>query len=155
MQKEKNALKEEIKEEATEKVETTEVDEKAPKTKKKKRGGKTVSVGNAFVKATFNNTTISITDMQGNVIASASAGLMGYSGSKKSTPYVAGLIANSVATKAKNFGLQDVNVYVKGIGSGRESAVRGLQSSGINVVSIKDVTPLPHNGCKRPRTRRV
>jgi len=149
----------------TEKVEATEavkVGEKAPKgslregkTKKKKKGGKTVTLGNVYVKATFNNTIISITDLQGNVIASGSAGLMGYSGSKKSTPYVAGLVANSVATKAKGYGLQEVNVFVKGIGSGRESAVRGLQSSGINIISIKDITPLPHNGCKRPRVRRV
>lgn len=158
MVKEKNELKEEKKEEATEKVETTEaveVEEKEKKTKKKKKGGKNIAVGNAFVKATFNNTIITITDLQGNVIASGSAGFMGYSGSKKSTPYVAGLIASSVATKAKAHGLQEVSVYVKGIGSGRESAVRGLQSSGINIVAIKDVTPLPHNGCKRPRTRRV
>jgi len=148
----------EKKEEAieTEKVESTEaIEVEEKKTKKKKKGGKNIAVGNAFIKATFNNTIITITDLQGNVIASGSAGFMGYSGSKKSTPYVAGLIANSVATKAKVHGLQEVNVYVKGIGSGRESAVRGLQSSGINIVAIKDVTPLPHNGCKRPRTRRV
>jgi small subunit ribosomal protein S11 len=153
--------KEEVKKEEVvatdEKVETTEaveVDEKVKKIKKKK-GGKNIAVGNAFVSATFNNTIITITDLQGNVIASASAGFMGYSGSKKSTPYVAGLIANSVATKAKGHGLQEVSVYVKGIGSGRESAVRGLQAAGINIVAIKDITPLPHNGCKRPRTRRV
>lgn len=141
--------------EKVEKTEAVEVEEKGKKVRKKKKGGKTVTVGNAFVKATFNNTTISITDLQGNVIASGSAGSMGYSGSKKSTPYVAGLIANSVATKAKGFGVQDVSVFVKGIGSGRESAVRGLQSSGINITAIKDVTPLPHNGCKKPRVRRV
>ena len=125
------------------------------KVKKKKKGARTVTVGNAYVTATFNNTMITITDLSGAVIASGSAGTMGYTGSKKSTPYVAGLIANSVSTKAKGFGLTEVNVYVKGIGSGRESAVRGLQSSGINVTSIKDITPLPHNGCKRPRPRRV
>ena len=170
MAKEKEQKKEkrvENKEEAVEaekveKTEEVEVGEKAPKeslrdgkTRRKKKGGKAVTVGNAYVKATFNNTIISITDLQGNIIASSSAGLMGYSGSKKSTPYVAGLVANSVATKAKGFGLQEVSVYVRGIGSGRESAVRGLQSSGINITAIKDVTPLPHNGCKRPRTRRV
>ena len=132
-----------------------EVKVEKAKGKKKKKGGKTVTVGNAFVKATFNNTIITITDLSGNVIATGSAGMMGYGGSKKSTPYVAGLIAGTVATKAKSYGLTEVSVYVKGIGSGRESAVRGLQSSGINIVAIKDVTPLPHNGCKRPRVRRV
>jgi small subunit ribosomal protein S11 len=135
---------------AEEKVEDTE-----KKVKRKKKGAKSVSVGNAYVKATFNNTMITITDLQGNVLAAGSAGSMGYSGSKKSTPYVAGLIANAVATKVKGFGMGDVNVYVKGIGSGRESAVRALQSSGLNIMTIKDITPLPHNGCKRPRPRRV
>ena len=146
---------EEVKETAA--AEEVKVDEKADgkKVKRKKKGSKNVPIGNAYVKATFNNTNITVTDLNGNVVASASAGTMGYSGSKKSTPYVAGLIANSVATKAKGFGMADVNVFVKGIGSGRESAVRGLQSSGLNVLTIKDVTPLPHNGCKRPRTRRV
>lgn len=130
-------------------------EEGAKKTKRKKKGAKSVSVGNAYVKATFNNTMVTITDLQGNVLASGSAGSMGYSGSKKSTPYVAGLISNSVVTKVKGFGMADVNVYVKGIGSGRESAVRALQSSGLNILTIKDITPLPHNGCKRPRPRRV
>lgn len=158
---------EEKKEEATEAVEksTTEVvaDEKgeekveeiAKKIKRKKKGAKSVAVGNAYVKATFNNTIVTITDLQGNVLASGSAGSMGYSGSKKSTPYVAGLISNSVATKVKAFGMGDINVYVNGIGSGRESAVRALQASGLNITTIKDITPLPHNGCKRPRPRRV
>jgi len=152
-------MTEEKKQEKTEEIKDVAkditADASAPKTKKKKKGGKTVTVGNVFVKATFNNTIITITDLSGNVIASGSAGILGYGGSKKSTPYVAGLIANSVATKAKNFGLTEVSVYVKGIGSGRESAVRGLQSSGINVTAIKDITPLPHNGCKRERIRRV
>lgn len=146
---------EDVKSEKVGKIEAVEVEEKKKVIKKKKRDSKNITVGNAYVKATFNNTTITITDLQGNAIASGSAGLMGYTGSKKSTPYVASLVANSVATKAKNYGLQEVNVFVKGIGSGRESAVRGLQSSGINITAIKDVTPLPHNGCKRPRARRV
>ena len=141
---------EEVTVEKTEDVKTEKV-----KGKKKKKNAKTVTVGNVYVTATFNNTMVTITDLSGNVIASGSAGTMGYTGSKKSTPYVAGLIANSVSNKAKGFGLTEVNVYVKGIGSGRESAVRGLQSSGINVVSVKDITPLPHNGCRRPRPRRV
>ena len=137
-----------------EKVEEKD-DAREKKSKRKKKGIKSVSVGNAYVKATFNNTIVSITDLNGNVLANGSAGGMGYSGAKKSTPYVAGLVVNSVANKVKTFGLSDVNVYVKGVGSGRESAVRALQSSGLNIISIKDVTPLPHNGCKRPRVRRV
>ena len=161
MAKDKKEEKLNTTEEVSEKVETTgdagidTTEGEAKKTKKKKKTGKNIALGNAFVKATFNNTIISITDLNGNVIASGSAGSMGYGGSKKSTPYVAGLISGSVAGKAKNHGVADVNVYVKGIGSGRESAVRALQASGINIISIRDVTPLPHNGCKRPRTRRV
>lgn len=151
---------EDVKVEKSESVEATkdekvEADKEPKKSKKKKKTGKNITLGNAFVKATFNNTIISITDLNGNVIASGSAGNLGYSGSKKSTPYVAGLVAGNVAAKAKSHGVADVNVFIKGIGSGRESAVRGLQSSGINIISIKDVTPLPHNGCKRPRVRRV
>lgn len=133
----------------------SKVEEGVKKTKRKKKGAKSVAVGNAYVKATFNNTIVTITDLQGNVLASGSAGSMGYSGSKKSTPYVAGLISNAVATKVKGFGMGDINVYVNGIGSGRESAVRALQASGLNITTIKDITPLPHNGCKRPRPRRV
>jgi len=153
MPEEKQEKIEEVKEQPV--VEEVATEEKTPKAKKKKKGGKSVTVGYAYVKATFNNTIITITDLSGNVVATGSAGMLGYGGSKKSTPYVAGLIANTVATKAKSFGMSEVSVFVKGIGSGRESAVRGLQSSGINIVAIKDVTPLPHNGCKRERTRRV
>ncbi|MFA7308571.1 MAG: 30S ribosomal protein S11 [Patescibacteria group bacterium] len=123
--------------------------------KKKKKFKKHIPIGHAYVSASFNNTIISITDLSGNVLAAGSAGSMGYSGTKKSTPYVAGLVAGSVATKAKNFGMSDISVFVKGIGSGRESAVRALQSSGMNVVAIKDLTPLPHNGCRRKKVRRV
>lgn len=125
------------------------------KKKRKKKVKKHVPVGYAFVKATFNNTIISVADANGNVVASGSAGSLGYYGTKKSTPYVAGLVANSVAAKVKNFGMEEIHVFVKGIGSGRESAVRALQSSGLNVVVIKDVTPLPHNGCRRKKIRRV
>ena len=157
MAEEKELKKEkEVSLEPAEKAESVSVDEpKEKKTKKKKKGGKTITNGSVFVKATFNNTIVSITDLDGNVIASCSAGVLGYGGSKKSTPYVAGLISNNAATKAKSFGMSDVNVFVKGIGSGRESAVRGLQAAGLNIISIKDLTPLPHNGCKKPRVRRV
>ncbi len=132
----------------------TKKEEGKPK-KKKKKAKKNVPLGTAYVKATFNNTIITITDPNGNVLTSSSAGVLGYSGTKKSTPYVAGLAANSVADKAKSFGMSEINVFVKGIGSGRESAVRALQSSGLNVLSIKDITPLPHNGCRRKKIRRV
>ncbi|MBI2448039.1 30S ribosomal protein S11 [Candidatus Microgenomates bacterium] len=130
-----------------------DTDKKAAK--KKKKFKRHVPTGTAYVKATFNNTIISITDTQGNTVATSSAGSIGYSGSKKSTPYVAGLVANNVAAKAKTFGLGELNVFVKGIGSGRESAVRALQASGINITAIRDVTPLPHNGCRRKKARRV
>lgn len=163
MSEEAKEQKEEKKIESTSAPENTEAvatdvatdESKEKKVKRKKKSGKNVPVGNAYVKATFNNTIITITDQSGNVVASASAGAMGYSGSKKSTPYVAGLIAGAVATKAKNFGMSEISVYVKGIGSGRESAVRALNASGLSITAIKDVTPLPHNGCKRERPRRV
>ncbi len=133
----------------------SEEESKNQKAKKKRKFKKHIPLGNAYVKATFNNTLVTITDTMGNVIASGSAGTIGYSGAKKSTPYVGGLVSGSVATKAKNFGLTDVNVFVKGIGSGREAAVRALQASGINVLAIKDVTPMPHAGCRRKKVRRV
>jgi len=144
--------------ESSKEEKTEEADSKTKKLqakKAKKKIKRHVPFGNAYVKATFNNTMISITDPNGNVLASASAGLLGYSGTKKSTPYVAGLAANSVAAKVKTLGMEQVNVFVKGIGSGRESAVRALQSAGLNVVAIKDITPLPHNGCRRKKVRRV
>lgn len=123
------------------------------KTKGKKKTLKNVTNGAVHIQATFNNTVISITDKQGNVIVWSSPGLVGFSGSKKSTPFAAQIAASDAAKKAKDLGMQSVDVFVKGPGSGRESAIRALQAAGLTVTSIKDVTPVPHNGC-RPRKRR-
>lgn len=129
-------------------------EEKKPKKRKiKKKVTKEVSSGVAHIKSTFNNTIISITDKKGHVIAWASSGLAGFKGTKKGTPFAAQSAAEHVAAKAKEVGLKDVDVLVKGPGSGRETAIRALQANGIEINSIKDVTPIPHNGC-RPRKRR-
>jgi small subunit ribosomal protein S11 len=111
--------------------------------------------GIAHVHASYNNTIITITDERGNVLASASAGALGFRGPKKATPYSAMRVAEALAAKTEKLGLRDLQVLVKGIGAGREAALRGLVASGYNVLAVRDVTPLPHNGCKPPRPRRV
>jgi small subunit ribosomal protein S11 len=128
-------------------------EKKLKKKKIKKKVKKEVSSGIAHVKSTFNNTIISITDLKGNLIAWASSGLVGFKGTKKGTPFAAQSAAEQVAAKAKEVGVKEVDVLVKGPGSGRETAIRALQANGIEISSIKDVTPIPHNGC-RPRKRR-
>lgn len=129
---------------------------KAPKAKpKKKKVLKGVTSGIAFIKSTFNNTVITITDKQGNTLAWASTGVVGFSGSKKSTPFAAQIAASNAAKKALAIGLREVDVCVKGPGSGRESAIRALAAAGLNVLSIKDTTPIPHNGCRPSKRRRV
>jgi len=125
------------------------------KGKKKKKAIKMVSVGKAFVKATYNNTLVTLTDQNGNVISWSSAGICGFKGPKKATPYAASVIVKDAVQKAAPYGLKDVAVFVKGVGMGRESAVRGLNANGLNVISIKDVTPIPHNGCRKRKPRRV
>ncbi|MCD6391843.1 MAG: 30S ribosomal protein S11 [Dehalococcoidia bacterium] len=124
-----------------------------PKKKRIRKTHKKVSEGKAYIQSTFNNTIITITDMQGSVIAWSSSGLAGFKGSRKGTPYAAQLAARDVAHRAMSSGMRRVEVYVKGPGSGREAAIRALQASGITVIGIRDVTPIPHNGC-RPRGRR-
>ena len=127
-----------------------------PKAKKtKRREKKNVVHGQAHIKSTFNNTIVSITDLQGNTISWASAGNVGFKGSRKSTPFAAQLAAESAARKAQEHGLQKVDVFVKGPGSGRETAIRSLQAAGLEVGSINDVTPQAHNGCRPPKRRRV
>jgi len=127
---------------------------KQKKTKKKEK--KNISVGKAFVQATYNNTIVTLTDPQGNVISWASAGAEGFKGSRKSTPFAAQMAAQTAATKAMNSaGLKTVEVFVKGPGIGREAAVRSLFQSGLDVTKIKDVTPVPHNGCRPKKRRRV
>jgi len=126
---------------------------KTPATRVKRRQKKNISSGIVHVSASFNNTMVTITDEQGNAISWSSAGGMGFKGSRKSTPYAAQLAAEDAAKKAMEHGMQTVNVQVRGPGSGRESALRALSSTGLVVQMIKDVTPIPHNGC-RPRKRR-
>ncbi len=122
------------------------------KAKKKALG---FTSGIVHIQATFNNTIISICDRQGNIIVWSSPGLVGFSGSKKSTPFAAQVAASDAGRKAKDLGLETVEVYVKGAGSGRESAIRALQASGLSVTVIRDVTPIPHNGCRARKKRRV
>lgn len=121
----------------------------------KKRVRREVARGVAHIQATFNNTIITITDMDGKVVAWASAGTVGFTGSRKSTPYAAQMAAESSARKAMEQGMKHVEVYVKGPGAGREAAIRSLQAVGLSVSLIKDVTPIPHNGCRPPKRRRV
>jgi len=121
----------------------------------KRRERKNISSGVAHVSATFNNTKITITDAQGNAIAWSSAGGQGFKGSRKSTPYAAQMAAEDVGRKAMEHGMKTLEVQVKGPGSGRESALRALQTVGFQITSIKDVTPIPHNGCRPPKRRRV
>ena len=121
----------------------------------KKKTKKTVIEGNVYIQATFNNTIISITDINGNAIAWSSAGGLGFRGAKKSTPYAAQTTCETAAKKAMDFGLREVNVFVKGPGVGRESAIRTLGVLGLKVRTIRDVTPIPHNGCRPRKTRRV
>ena len=116
---------------------------------------RTISHGKVHVHATFNNTIITITDTQGNAVVSGSAGSRGFKGSRKSTPFAARTAAEVTIRSAKDFGLQEVDIFVNGPGPGRESAIRAIQASGVRVRSISDVTPIPHNGCRPPKKRRV
>lgn len=124
-----------------------------PRTRRRER--KTVPVGRAYIQSTFNNTLITLTDPQGNVIAWSSAGTLGFSGSRKSTAFAAQRAGDNAARKGMEQGLRQVDAYVRGPGAGRESAIRALQSAGMLVTSIRDVTPVPHNGCRPPKRRRV
>jgi len=122
---------------------------------KKKKEKKTVYEGKVFIQATFNNTIVTITDLNGNAISWQSAGGLGFRGAKKSTPFAAQSTAETAAQKAMDFGLREVHVFVKGPGVGRESAIRSLGALGLKVKSIRDITPIPHNGCRPRKTRRV
>ncbi len=125
------------------------------KTTNKRRVKKNVEHGQAHIKSSFNNTIVTITDTQGNALAWSSAGGLGFRGSKKSTPYAAQMASEAATKAALVHGLKSVDVFVKGPGSGREAAIRALQACGVNVTSIRDVTPVPHNGCRPPKRRRV
>ena len=121
----------------------------------RRRVSKNIQNGKAHINSSFNNTIVTISDVQGNVLSWASAGGLGFKGSRKSTPFAAGEVAETAAKSAMEHGLKTVEVYVKGPGAGRESAIRSLQTAGLEITSIKDVTPIPHNGCRPPKRRRV
>ena len=127
----------------------------AKKVNRKRRVKKNIETGIAHIHSTFNNTIVMITDASGNAVAWSSAGSLGFKGSKKSTPFAAQMAAEQAAKAAMEHGLRTVEVFVKGPGSGREAAIRALQAAGLEVTSIKDVTPIPHNGCRPPKRRRV
>ncbi|MFC1594419.1 30S ribosomal protein S11 [Candidatus Omnitrophota bacterium] len=125
------------------------------KQRSKKKVVRKVSSGIVRIQATFNNTIITISDKEGHTLAWSSPGVMGFSGSKKSTPFAAQIAASDAAKKVKEMGVQEVQIFVRGPGSGREAAVRAFQASGLNVISVKDITPIPHNGCRGRKRRRV
>lgn len=129
--------------------------DKQNKFKSRKKAAKQVTSGIAHIQASFNNTIVTISDKNGNTVAWSSSGAVGFSGSKKSTPFAAQIAAENAAKKAIEHGMKEVEVYVKGPGSGRESAIRALQAAGLSISVIKDVTPIPHNGCRPPKRRRV
>lgn len=125
------------------------------KTSKSKKVAQQVSSGNMYVQATYNNTIVTATDLNGNTLAWASAGHCGFKGPKKATPYASSVIIRQLSEKLAPIGLKDVHVFVTGVGGGRDSAVRSLNTSGFNVLSLKDLTPIPHNGCRAPKPRRM
>jgi small subunit ribosomal protein S11 len=127
----------------------------AKRTRIKKKEKKNISSGVVHIQSTFNNTIVTITDPVGNVLSWSSSGVQGFKGSRKSTPFAAQLAAEDAVKKALEYGMKTVEVFVKGPGAGRESALRSLQAAGFNITSIKDVTPIPHNGCRPPKRRRV
>ena len=148
-------MTEEMKQEApVEAVEPT-TEDAAPKAKRKKNKKKQVPRGRVYVTATYNNTIITFTDPHGNALAQSSAGRCGFKGPKKSTPYAAGIIVKAAAEKVHEMGLRDVDVFVRGVGSGRDGAIRAINAQGFNMLSIRDVTPIPHNGCRPKKARRM
>lgn len=135
-----------------------EVKKAAPKSLKAKRKGKVktqVSHGKAYIQATYNNTIVTLCDLNGNVLAWSSAGSSGFKGPKKATPYAASIVVKNALDKAADYGIKEVNLFVTGVGQGREGAIRAFNTHGVALLSIKDVTPIPHNGCRPPRPRRV
>ena len=137
------------------KVEAQQEGKPAEKAARKKKGKKNIAEGVVHIHSTFNNTIVTVTDYQGNVISWSSAGTMGFKGSRKGTPFAAQQAADNAAKKAMDHGVRSVQVFVRGPGAGRESALRSLQAAGFNISMIKDVTPIPHNGCRPPKRRRV
>lgn len=141
--------------EATASAEVAKSADKGKKKAKKVAAARQVASGRAYVKSTYNNTIVTFTDQNGNVLSWCSAGQCGFKGPKKATPYAATIIVRTAADKVRKYGLKEVSVFVRGIGGGRESAVRAINANGFIVTTIKDITPIPHNGCRAPRPRRV
>ncbi len=131
------------------------VSSKAAKSKRKAKAKTQISHGKAYVQATYNNTIVSLCDLNGNVLGWSSAGSSGFKGPKKATPYAASIVVKNALDKIADYGLKEVNLFITGVGQGREGAIRAFNTHGVNVLSIKDVTPIPHNGCRAPRPRRV
>jgi small subunit ribosomal protein S11 len=125
------------------------------KSRARRRERRIIPAGRAYIQSSFNNTIVTITDPEGNVLGWGSSGTVGFKGSRKGTPYAAQLAAQDAVKKSQNYGIRQVDVFVKGPGSGREAAIRALQGAGLTITSIKDVTPIPHNGCRPPKRRRV
>jgi small subunit ribosomal protein S11 len=138
-------------EEATEKKST----KAAAKPRKKTKAKTAISHAKAYIQATYNNTIVTLADLNGNVLAWSSAGSSGFKGPKKSTPYAASIVVRNALEKAGDYGIKEINLFITGVGQGREGAIRAFHANNINVLSIKDVTPIPHNGCRPPRPRRV
>ncbi len=154
MTKEKNS-QEKKSEVEVKKIVKKEGPKKVLESKKKSKKKRQVLKGKANIKCSYNNTVVSLSDLNGNVLAWATSGLLGFKGAKKATPYAATQVVANVAEKVKKYGLKDLEVFVKGVGSGRESSVRALANNGFNLISIKDVTPIPHNGCRARKPRRL
>ena len=154
MTKEKNN-QEKKSEVEVKKIVKKEEPKKVLESKKKSKKKRQVLKGKANVKCSYNNTVVSLSDLNGNVLAWATSGLLGFKGAKKATPYAATQVVANVAEKVKKYGLKDLEVFVKGVGSGRESSVRALANNGFNLISIKDITPIPHNGCRARKPRRL
>ena len=156
MNKKSEKVEKKIENKEVKKVDSKKIESKKVSSfKKKKKVKKNITSGIAYVYSTFNNTIISIADTNGNVISWASAGQKGFKGSRKSTPYAAQIAADAAASKALEYGMKSITVQVKGPGSGRETALRALQAKGFKILSIKDTTPMPHNGVRPPKKRRV
>lgn len=147
MTEEKDTIQEEVKTPAIAEVVKAET--------QAKKGKKSVFKGQAHIQCTYNNTIITVSDMNGATLGWSSSGMLGFKGAKKSTPFAATKVASDVSEKVKKFGLKELMIFIKGVGGGRESAVRGLSGAGFDVISIKDITPAPHNGCRRRKPRRV
>lgn len=152
---EENSKENEAEEKLPEKAEGKKEKKTAVPRRKKKKEVKQIPSGRVYVQATYNNTLISVTDPRGNVLAWSSAGSNGFKGPKKATPYAASIVIKNLMEKIKPFSFREAHVFVKGIGLGREGAIRALHANGINILSIKDVTPIPHNGCRPAKVRRV